>query len=281
MCWNNSFFLSIFNRNTSRAPNLQCVDVPHKCARTSKRLFVEQNNNKSLLFPNIYVNKVSFCGVFPTLYCCLGLFLFFYIHICASFGVLNELQLQMAEGCVTFLHQKQTQFKKQTKKHSSFTCIVNTPSSWEDSFFICSAKTCASSRMENSVSAAQYPQESAEQINTKLQEKAPEKRRCLCRKAARVLGVKGRRSSPVRRAMMAGEGGKLQEKEEHGVWAAGGGGGGGEEKEKKKLQGKLLLQLCSVVECVRPFSPQACRFPGSANHRSSFRSLRRPCVIHA
>lgn len=79
------------------------------------------------------------------------------------------------------------------------TCIVKTPSSWEESFFICSAKTWASSRMENSVSAPQNPRaERAKQIRTK----PPRRRSALSRKAA--LGVGARGLSPVRLAMMVG-----------------------------------------------------------------------------
>lgn len=60
--------------------------------------------------------------------------------------------------------------------------------------------------MENSVSASQYPQERAEEINTKLHEtanKPPWSWRCLSRKAARVIGVKVADLSPARLAMMA------------------------------------------------------------------------------
>lgn len=103
----------------------------------------------------------------------------------------------------------------------TFTCMVKTPSSWEDSFFIWSAKTCASSRMENSVSALQYPQERAEQSKKKLHEKAHKpawNRRCLSRKAARVHGVKSRGFSCVRLAMMA----VGLQAGEHTVWTGGG-----------------------------------------------------------
>lgn len=84
--------------------------------------------------------------------------------------------------------------------------MVKTPSSWEDSFFICSDRTCASSRMENSVSASQYPQERHEQINTKLQQTANNPRGAPSsgsRTAARGVGLKPGDVSVVRRAMMA------------------------------------------------------------------------------
>lgn len=85
-----------------------------------------------------------------------------------------------------------------------FTCIVKTPSSWEDSFFICSDKTCASSRIENSESAPQYPQERTRQSESKLltaSEPRPQPR-CFSRKAAREVRVKRRDFSTVRHAMM-------------------------------------------------------------------------------
>ncbi len=75
--------------------------------------------------------------------------------------------------------------------------------------------------MENSVSALQYPQERAEQIKTKLHEKANKPRwtrRCLSRKAARVLGVESRGFSCVRLAMMA----VGLQAGEHRVWTGGG-----------------------------------------------------------
>jgi len=94
------------------------------------------------------------------------------------------------------------------EEHTTRTCIVRTPSSWDDSVFIWSARTRASSRMENSVSAPQYPQKRAEQTSARLQEKAnnpppPWNRRCLSQRAARVFGVEPRGESPVRLAMMA------------------------------------------------------------------------------
>lgn len=126
--------------------------------------------------------------------------------------------------------------------------------------------------MENSVSAPQYPQERAEQIKTKLHEKANKpllNRRCLCRKAARVFGVKATDLPAVRLAMMA-------------VGPAGWRNTESELVAEKKLQGKLLLQLCSV-EDVSSFSPVRVfkRISGRANHRTSSKSLQRRKQIHA
>lgn len=149
--------------------------------------------------------------------------------------------------------------------YSTLTCIVNTPSSWEDSFFIWSARTCASSRMENSLSAPQYPQERAEHSRTKLQEKANKprwNRVSLTRKAARLLGVKSRGFSPVRLAMMAV---RLQAGETRSLnW-----------RRKEKLQGELLLQLCSV-KYASPFSPaQVSTISSSKKQCNSLKSLSR------
>lgn len=156
--------------------------------------------------------------------------------------------------------------KHNLKSSSTFTCIVKTPSSWEDSFFIWSAKTCASSRMENSVSAPQYPQERAEQIKTKLQEKANKprwKRRCLSRKAAREFGVKTRGLSLVRLAMMA-VGLQAGETRSLSWW-----------RKKKNFKGNYFLQLCSVEDVCR-FSPvQVSEIPGSVNHCNSVKSRKR------
>lgn len=52
--------------------------------------------------------------------------------------------------------------------HPALTCMANTPSSCEDSFFIWSAKTCASSKIEES-SAQHCPQHRSAQATTKLQ----------------------------------------------------------------------------------------------------------------
>lgn len=149
--------------------------------------------------------------------------------------------------------------------YSTLTCIVNTPSSWEDSFFIWSARTCASSRMENSLSAPQYPQERAEHSRTKLQEKANKprwNRVSLTRKAARLLGVKSRGFSPVRLAMMAV---RLQAGETRSLnW-----------RRKEKLQGELLLQLRSV-KYASPFSPaQVSTISSSKKQCNSLKSLSR------
>lgn len=61
--------------------------------------------------------------------------------------------------------------------------------------------------MENSDSAEQYPQESAERTKRTLHGRAhapPRRQRCLIRETARELGVGRRRSPPGRLAMMAG-----------------------------------------------------------------------------
>lgn len=63
--------------------------------------------------------------------------------------------------------------KIETEHLNSFvTCMLKTPSSCEDSFFICTAKTCASSKIENSVSAPQTPQHRSDKTATKLKETA-------------------------------------------------------------------------------------------------------------
>lgn len=187
----------------------------------------------------------------------------------------NSLDVTRAE-VICFAPKHIQRFFKQLDVFYLFyliTCIVKTPSSWEDSFFICSAKTCASSRMENSVSAPQYPLERAKQINTKLREKAmkpPREPMCLSRKAARAFGLKNRGFSADRLAMMV-EG--VYKLEKHGVRTGGFEGG--------ELQGKLLLQLCSV-EYVCPFSPvQVSRIPSDTNHCASLKSLQRRKQIHA
>lgn len=85
-----------------------------------------------------------------------------------------------------------------------FTCIVKTPSSCEESFFICSAKTWASSRIEKSVSAPQDPQaDRAEQMKTRRHNE-PRWRALLLREAALALGVKAPDLSAVRLAMTVG-----------------------------------------------------------------------------
>lgn len=155
------------------------------------------------------------------------------------------------------------------------TCIVKTPSSCEDSFFICSAKTCASSRMENSVSALQYPQERAEQIKARRHEKAtetPRRGKRLSRKAARVLGV---RASAVRLAMMAGG---LQRWTKRCVWTE------LVEEEEKKLQGNLFSQLSSdEYECAF-YSGESLKYSQQRkqlNHCASFTSPCKMREIHA
>lgn len=119
--------------------------------------------------------------------------------------------------------------------------------------------------MENSLSAPQYPQERAEHSRTKLQEKANKPRRnrvSLTRKAARLLGVKSRGFSPVRLAMMAV---RLQAGETRSLnW-----------RRKEKLQGELLLQLCSV-KYASPFSPaQVSTISSSKKRCNSLKSLSR------
>ena len=128
------------------------------------------------------------------------------------FGSLNQISVVLGFCFCFFTQSRHTDtapehFPHPSSSPSTFTCMVKTPSSWEDSFFIWSARTCASSRMENSVSAPQYPQESAAHIRTKLRakkaEKPPRTRPCVSPRAARVFGVKGGGLSPGRLAMMA------------------------------------------------------------------------------
>lgn len=154
-----------------------------------------------------------------------------------------------------------------------FTCMVKTPSSCEDNFFIWSAKTCASSRMENSVSAPQYPhKEKAEHIKRTLRKKTTNEPRWKStlphRKAARVLGMETARFPAVLFSMVP-TGAFLQPGggKNHGspIWCR-------EEREigeKKKLQWRKVLQLCSE-ERVSSFAPaRLSRNPGHADHRGS------------
>lgn len=99
-------------------------------------------------------------------------------------------------------------FKKYAaaKTRRTLTCMVKTPSSWEDSFFICSARTWASSRIENSLSASLHPQDRAKHASTKAQERAsepPREPRSWSRQAPRPLGVQHGGFPAVRLAMMA------------------------------------------------------------------------------
>lgn len=171
------------------APKLQRVDVP------DKRVFNFKEPVVAPLAAFCYVSVKLSLGDYQ-LFCFLGL----YRRFCLRQLGIFEPATAPSGKCVT------ESTSKETFPVSSCTCIVKTPSSWEDSFFIWSAKTCASSKIENSVSASQYPQESAEQIKARLHDNAnkpPWTWRCLSRKVARALAVKAADLSPVRIAMTA------------------------------------------------------------------------------
>ena len=118
--------------------------------------------------------------------------------------------------------------------------MVKTPSSCEDSFFIWSAKTCASSMIENSASALQYPQQITAIIATTLHQIAMKSRwspKWLFRKSVQVVNLTSRGLYTSRLAMMARVGlEKWKSWLEIRSFAA---------MVRKQLQGKVLFNFLS------------------------------------